>query len=638
MRYILEKNRFLVVAVSTVILFSIYLRSTIDIGADTGIYLSLGKKIFEGRRYYYDFFESNFPISFYIYAFEYFLSNLLGISVILMSEIFVNLLGVLSIIFSARILRKSYIYQDRLVYNLVVLAFALGFFLRPLALEIGEFGTKTSFALMLLFSYISYSLVENLTNKDLVFKGLLMGLLPCFKPHYLMFILVVEGYFLFKERKISYLFSLDKLLMGFVGLVYLFWMIKYEPEFFEFIVPMWPKNYPAYNDWPLFWQNITKHLSYRVGMIALVFLIFTRIKFDKNDVILSLFFIAASLSLLLENVSTVDQVSLFYAVSTVFCLVSFSRFFSSKKVNFSENKFVCGLLFLIPFSDLDILPEGFFAFDGMVNAWWFIVPIYVFLEVRKCEKPLKYEAFRIIGLVVFLFCLAVFFLIKFGPWVYLMCNVFSISLIAYLLEKKIFVKLYDCYSKFLVFLILFVISFLFFSYVKSIIVVLESDKNKVNPSYISDFYAYYAKTYADGKDDKIAMLTKWNEQAYPISNYLNKDNAARFHILKVDASYSKNGSSLMFEKDDELRNFTLRYLFDDVKDSMKNKDVKVFLIDNGSEIVEKDNFCIINPLEFYLFDPEFRADFFANFEFENRVLISDKKNKVRYDYEVFVRK
>jgi len=643
----ISSDKFLVFGVSFIILFSIYLRSIIDVGADTGIYLSLGKKVFLGQKYYYDFFESNFPISFYIYALEYFLAKNLGINVILMSEIVVNIIGLGSILFSAKVLKKSELYADRTIYNFLILAFACGYFLRPLALCIGEFGTKTSFVLALLYPYISYSLAGDLGKKDLALKGVLMGLIPCFKPHYLLFILVVEGYAFLKDRNAKSLISLDKMVMLLVGAVYLILMAKYISEFFEFIVPMWPKNYSAYDNWGIFFENILKHLSSRIGVFALVFLVFTRVKIDKNDLILILFFAASSLILLLESIGTVDQVSLFYVVSTILLGKCCIKFFRSKKFRISENLFICGSLFVIPFFDMDIMPLAFFGLSGILNIWWILVPIYLLLEVGSCERFLKVSAYKIVGATMVLLAMAIILFTFFGPWAYLSFSILAMLLVCYFAEVKILSRIYDRYSKFLVFLVILVFSFLFFSYLNSIFWIFDSKKIERK-----DFYAYYAKSYANNSDDKLVMLARRTKHNYPVSNYLNKENILKFHILTIDASHSKNGSSLIFENDDMMKNFTYNYLFDDVKKSVSNKDVKVLIISNSREVVEKDDLCIINPLEFYFMDYDFKKDFFDHFDFENRVLIMDKKrkiynplikksevvNNIKYDYEIYVRK
>ena len=143
----------------------------------------------QGGRYYYDFFESNFPLSFYFYALQYKISVLLGISPIIMSEIVINSLALLSILWSAQILKRSTISDNSAHFNLIIISFFLSFFLRANAIQLGEFGTKTSLLLICLYPYISFSFERKVAfeKSELIGRGILMGLMPCIKPHYLVF-------------------------------------------------------------------------------------------------------------------------------------------------------------------------------------------------------------------------------------------------------------------------------------------------------------------------------------------------------------------------------------------------------------------------------------------------------------------
>ena len=223
---IIGSDLFLLSSCAAIFLLSIFLRSTIDIGADTGIYISLGKKIFDGGKYYYDFFESNFPISFYLYALEYQLSSLLYISPIILSEIVINLLALLSIFWSAKILKNTTIYENKVHYNSLIIAYCLTFFLRHPALNIGEFGTKTSLLLIGLYPYISYSFTRRaeFAMRDMICRGCLMGFIPMIKPHYLVFIIFIEFYKFFQTKSLKFLAELDKLIACVIGVIYLFLM------------------------------------------------------------------------------------------------------------------------------------------------------------------------------------------------------------------------------------------------------------------------------------------------------------------------------------------------------------------------------------------------------------------------------
>jgi hypothetical protein len=125
---IFASKSFLLISCTIIFAVSIFLRSMHDIGPDTGFYLDIAQKISRGGRYYYDFFESNFPLSFYYYALQQKLAVVSGISPIVLSEIFINILALLSISWSAKILQKTKINDDKIAYNFVIIAFFLGFF------------------------------------------------------------------------------------------------------------------------------------------------------------------------------------------------------------------------------------------------------------------------------------------------------------------------------------------------------------------------------------------------------------------------------------------------------------------------------------------------------------------------------
>ena len=109
---------------------SIFLRSTRNIGHDSGAYLEIAAKILAGGKYYQDFFTNTFPLAFCFTLIPVFLAKIFAISPIVAAEIFVNLVGILTIYFSAKILARSDVSKDRASFNLIILSFAAAFFLR----------------------------------------------------------------------------------------------------------------------------------------------------------------------------------------------------------------------------------------------------------------------------------------------------------------------------------------------------------------------------------------------------------------------------------------------------------------------------------------------------------------------------
>jgi hypothetical protein len=129
--------------------------------------------------------------------------------------------------------------------------------------------------LLCLFPYISFSFERKiaLTKSELVQRGILMGLIPCFKPHYLIFPLFIEAYRFWQKKSLKFFCEIDKLVMLLIGAGYLFFMVKQTPEFLEFIVPMWPKIYKAYDDFQTFFENILHRLGGQTAIFCFIFLL-----------------------------------------------------------------------------------------------------------------------------------------------------------------------------------------------------------------------------------------------------------------------------------------------------------------------------------------------------------------------------
>jgi len=660
---------FLQSACLLIFLTSIFFRSLIDIGSDTGVYLNLGKKVAEGGRYYYEFFESNFPISFYFYALEYRLAQITHINPIFMSEIVINLLALLSMFWSSQILKRTTIYENKAHYNLIIIGYFLGFFLRPRALEIAEFGTKTSLLLIALYPYISFSFTRKnqFTKKELTWRGILMGLITCIKPHYLCLMIFVEFYRFWQKKSLRFFYEFDKLIMYFVGSFYLFLMIKLTPEFFEFMVPMWSKTYNAYYDYRVFIENFWRHIASRVAVFAFIFLIFSRFKFSANDKILFCFYCGASLLIIVENIGTIDQVVVFYAVTTI-CFAKFLfDLFSSNQFSIMENQFISAALIFLPIFDLEILPASIFGLSGFVNIWWLTILIYPFFFTKKLTAQQRRKFFSAKKIILFLFgyltllTIIILTLRYLGGWAYISVNLSILFVILFFFEKKIYAKFFPKFSPFFVFVVLTSISCLLYSYITSAINLVRRDSYYTYPNKVSDFMTYYSHEYAPKKEDGIIVLSTMIAHQFPLLNYLQKINYGKFHIAAAQANQGEAGSPLIFPIRDTDFAFTRYYLFLDIIDQIKNDKVKVIFVNNTPDFLDKEHRCLISALEYYFIDAEFKKLFLQNFHLVNHVIVTKKVKplkklrfitgekvsifdkakpttvKITQDYEVYVR-
>ena len=357
---VLIASRYFLYFTTTIItLVSVFVRSLNDIGTDTAIYLYLGEKIAKGAIYYKDFFETNFPISFYIYALQYRIASFFAINPIIFSDFFINITALISLFFTTKILQKTTIFKDKIAYNLLIIGFYLGFFIRYPAIELLEFGTKSSFLAILFYPYFALSLQREtaLTTSEKLIRGLLGGLIPCFKPHYLIYIIAIE---LVKWRfdkhsknsqnksvfNFSFFIQLDKIIILGVGVVYLFIIWLFIPEFLE-MVKIFSNYYPGHQFSTALNNLLNIAVKYYFILYLLPFLIF------KNQQKLNfwlIFFILISglFCLKLEGVFSIDQEGAVIAMITGPILLLARYFFNSKYFSLHKNIFSISLLILLP--------------------------------------------------------------------------------------------------------------------------------------------------------------------------------------------------------------------------------------------------------------------------------------------------
>ncbi|MDX2083511.1 MAG: hypothetical protein SFV53_05960 [Rickettsiales bacterium] len=681
---VISSKFFLKISAITIFSLSIFLRSIIDIGPDTAFYLDLGRKIFEGKKYYYDFFESNFPLSFYIYAAQYYLSLLSKISPIILSDVFINLMAIASIYWSAQILKRSTIYQNPAHYNLILISYLLGFFLRGQIIQLGEFGTKSSFLLICLYPYLSFSFERQLTfnNRELIQRGILMGLIPCFKPHYIIFIIFLETYQFLQKKfpekfisRFSFFVTLDKLTMLLVGFGYLFLMIKFTPEFFEFIVPMWPKTYPAYDNLKVFSENAI-HRFAEALIFCFIFLGFSQLKFSANDKVLAILFLAVSTLMIIENIGTIDQLGVFCALITICFLKFFYDLIMSQKFSFRDNKFIILVLVFWPLSDMEILPKAILGLSGFINVWWFIALVYPFLFCYKLKKQNseKFAIFKaknltftkiILSLLLyFLLLLLTLLALKYlGGWGFIAFNFLALFLVLFFFEK-IYQNLEEKFSPFFVFTVMTSVSCLLYSYIAPLANLIPTKNYDTFPNKLSDKIAYYSAIYAPQKQQGFLVFSDLIVHQFPILNYLQKNNYYKHSVVNLIPQRGFLSASKAFSLNKDFdKIFTMSYLFEDLKTQLKNKNIKILFINIGNESLLAQDRCSIGFLEYYFLDQEFRKIFFENFRFENRILTSveiknpirrilfvnqEKKDifdqvkpatqNIRYNFEVYVRK
>ncbi len=628
-RYISENNLekfknflgskyFLLYSCGLILLFSIFINSLTDIGTDTGIYLDIGEKIAKGGKYYDQIFESNLPYNFYIYALQYHISQFTGINVIILAEIFIYLLFFVSFFCSLRILKKTTISDNKIFSNLFLVVFAFGFFLRVPSIYLNEMGTKTTFFMLLFFPYLVYSLElkQELSRKDLVFRGILMGLIPCFKPQYLIMVIGIELFKFFENKSLKFIFRFDHLIMGLVGLLMLDWMIFFEKEYFQFMVPMWKKTYLPYSDLKILFERTFYLHSISFNVIGIFIIYLSRAKnITYNLKLITAILIFVIMMINAEALMSGDQVSNLYFIIFFFCLfIFFDRSFI-KNINVSNNRFITLSLILITIFDHDSVQIVIFGKFSVIWFFTIITPLALIYFFKR--KQINLKEFLIFSFLYLFYILISYILIKRNNDYLVITQIIFFILVCFIYEKKIYSKRSNFFSTPSILFILSTIIMIIVNSLDPIFLVFKEDNELASPFNYSDKIHYYVKKYAPNKNDQIMFFSQ-NIIKYPLYNYLEKDTKIKSstNFLNTDIQFKKNYQSknLIPIIDDYERHFINQYFYQQNIDSFKDESYKLIIIDY-------EKFCVNSSTHLLFLNRVFKKLLLDNFEYVDTIYV-----------------
>jgi hypothetical protein len=631
----LASSSFQISSCILVFLLSIFLRSRLDIGGDSALYIDIVAKMANGGKYYYDFFESNFPLSFWFYKIPYFLASFFKISPVISTEIFVNLFGIISIFFSARILRKTNL--SKINQNLTITSFAIGFFLRSYAIELNEFATKTSFLLAFAFPYIAFSFARKnpLNFLELISRGILAGLICCLKPHYIFLPLLIEGERFYRKKTIRFFIETDKLIIGFIGISYLFLMLKFTPEFFEFMIPMWSRVYYSYRDSFNFLKNAIHLFGVQIVVFSGFFLIFLRRKFKPEDKIMTLVFVAASLILISENLGSFDHLSTFFALTFFTFIHLIYAFYEEKPIITRKysSKIIAAIICII----ICLEPKLFISLMQISIIWWII--FICLIESFYCDLKAGIILVKHKKTALVIFAISIIFILLASVIIATKNQIFYVTFIntaffvfLFFYEKSR-IKLAKNFSPIFIFVQLLLILNLLLTVCLSISNSYGGNNVSKSPNFLSDNIIGYSKANLHQKSDKIIILSYFIAKSFPALTYLDKINPTANNT--AGALYSKIGDDFFNYQSSDKKNdiFISNYFFNDLKKQINDKNMKIIFVDRSDT-------CLISFIENYLRDSEFRNIFLKNYHFAGRIFSSkiiNRKTSID-DFEIYTRK
>ena len=323
-----------------IVLLSLFKRSVIDIGQDSGFYLETTQKIFEGKKYYHDFFEYNFPISFLLLIIPVGISNLLGLSPIIIADYFVNLLAIFSLIWSYKILKNSQKIQSQLELNLLIICFTAGFFIRGRTLFFNEFLTKTSFLIIFFFPLFSYYVygVEKLKKIQKIYLGIMSGLIISLKPNFIILFFLFEIYRVYQSHNIKSFLAIHNLVCASIISLYAIIIFIFFPSFVENFSYMMSIYYDykinyRIDDFSDKYLLIFNKIQINYLMYFMLFFVYIK-NGQKNEFLnyLMLLMLAIIFIIFSENFY-IDQEIIFSSLGLSFIIINFVNFLKQNKIS-----------------------------------------------------------------------------------------------------------------------------------------------------------------------------------------------------------------------------------------------------------------------------------------------------------------
>lgn len=594
-----------------IILISIFVRSSRDLGHDSAAVLEISGKLLNGGKYYQDFFEYNLPLGPILLTLPHFLARLFSINLFFAAEIFTNLVGIFSLYFSARILSRADFSKDRTVFNLIILSFATGFFLRIFTLQYNEFATKSTFFLAFVFPYISFHLLEEkkLKNSDQVFTGLLAALLFALKPHYGILVIIFECKKLFEKKSLKSGFCLRNYITLFALIFYLLLILKFFPQYLQSISLM-SDAYYSHFDWNVLMISLRENLF---SIWLLIFLCFQKIRNDK--ILLQFFYVvlAVSLVILSEILGGFDQKFILYSLALPLLSLLLLSMIRNNEIDFRKNGiFIILILMVTPFDF-----NNFFTIAlNLAVFWW----IFVLVLSSKWRKKISPENASIImpadlaSWAHFLSLAAFTIYLSFTKFAEISW-IISAAIFVYLLlfYQKNFQEFYHTkklplLSVVAIFLVITNFLVMHLSAIFNLKICDPCNRYKT-PNFFSEQFIKNSKAYS-AADENIISIAQLIPTTYPMMSYAGKKNPLPF--LQFPLLFSE------ISKHQDRTETARQYFISRIKEQLKDKKTKLIYI----EILDGagNNSCQITLLEFLLRDQEFKKIFTKNYKFLNRII------------------
>lgn len=248
------------------LLLALLIQLTLFVASDVQYLMHIADVLQRGGKYGIDFLETNPPMILYLYMPPLMLHKISGIGIESCLRLYVFMLAALSILTSFYFLQQ--LVRDRFLQTV---SFALLIFV-CLFLPSNQFGQREHLYILLFLPYVfaSACVLSHMTldKRISIATGLAAALGCCMKPYFLLPLILIELYFIYKQRSLFGWVRLETITILSVMILYLATSYYFYPTYFSIILPLVSQFYldGIAQDWSLIFAF--PHVLFCVGVSA----------------------------------------------------------------------------------------------------------------------------------------------------------------------------------------------------------------------------------------------------------------------------------------------------------------------------------------------------------------------------------
>ncbi len=293
-------NVFLFLVGILIIIAGYALQKTLIFSPDVNYLIYASSQLWKGGHYGKEIFETNPPMILFLYLPVNFLHQFIFSNIPAALHWYMLMLGLISTGISFVLLKKI-IPHDRFYRNVIILTYLFVIFCLP----VYAFGQREHIFLILIFPYLM-SVALFLEKKPLnVIDQILISLLAALgfaiKPFFLIPLIFIECYVIFKEKNIFAAFRLSNIVIMLVFLLYLASIIFWQKGYLDIIFPLVMKYYfPSVIGE---WMRMIFHYNFIfcIAMVVAYFVFFKNDAYQSLGVVICLGLIGALLSYIIPK-------------------------------------------------------------------------------------------------------------------------------------------------------------------------------------------------------------------------------------------------------------------------------------------------------------------------------------------------